>query len=97
MFAFCTFTYNNILKFLTRRKNIDHEEIDFNGFLNSFVSNMQIALSYFQKMIKHVAIAQIHLKKLKKYMNLTPKMEKQEINYLNYSNTLWDYVEFYIA
>ena len=30
-------------------------------------------------------------------MNLTLKTEKQEINYLNYSNPLWDCFEFHIA
>ena len=30
-------------------------------------------------------------------MNLKLKIEKQEINYLNYSNALWAYFEFHTA
>ena len=32
-----------------------------------------------------------------KYMNLTLKTEKHEMNYLNYSNALWDCFGFHIA
>ena len=31
------------------------------------------------------------------YMNLTFKTEKEEMNYLNYSKTLWDYFGYYIT
>ena len=39
----------------------------------------------------------MHPKNVNKYMNLTLKTEKHEMNYWNYSNALWDCFGFHIA
>ena len=67
-----------------------------NGFLNSFVLNMQIT-SFCFKNDHFIAQVEIRQKTFDNHINLALKTEKQDINYLNYNNALWDSFGFHIA
>ena len=57
---------------------------------------MQITLFYFKndKMYCHCTNTS---KNFNNHINLTLKVDKQEMNYSNYSNASWDCFEFHIA